>query len=160
MAFLLLLIVPGHTIVVDYFGFRLVVHPLCPYFHFRTIIRVNINGFSPNLVFALILLRSGLGLLMCKFLQPQVICPSHDSFMFLLAHLSRRLRMSCCDHYSSLVCQSFVCGPPTPLKTSSLKPLSQFSSDFSWSNGVLKICTNSLGPLIKMTAIPIYGKNT
>ena len=38
-----------------------------PYFHFRMITLVNINEFSPNLVCALILWRSGLGLLMVKF---------------------------------------------------------------------------------------------
>ena len=39
------------------------------YFCFRMITQMNINGFSPNLVCALILWRSGLGLLMGKFLQ-------------------------------------------------------------------------------------------
>ena len=39
----------------------------CPYFHFWTITLVNIDGFSPNLVCALILWRSALGLLMGKF---------------------------------------------------------------------------------------------
>ena len=38
-----------------------------PYFHFRMITFVNINGFSPNLVCALILCTSALGLLMDKF---------------------------------------------------------------------------------------------
>ena len=49
----------------------------CPYVRqrtsvrFRMITQVNINGCSPNLVHvcALILWRSGLGLLMCKFRQ-------------------------------------------------------------------------------------------
>ena len=40
-----------------------------PYFRFRTITWVNINGFSPNLICALILWRSGFGLLMGKFHQ-------------------------------------------------------------------------------------------
>ena len=40
-----------------------------PYFHFRMITSVNIIGFLPNFVCALILWRSGLGLLMGKFLQ-------------------------------------------------------------------------------------------
>ena len=40
-----------------------------PYFRFRTITWVHKKGFSPNLVFALILWRSGLGLLMGKFCQ-------------------------------------------------------------------------------------------
>ena len=39
----------------------------CPYFHFWTITLVNINGFSSNLVHALILWRSAFGLLMGKF---------------------------------------------------------------------------------------------
>ena len=39
------------------------------YFRFRMITWININGFSPNLVCALILWRSGLGLLMGKFSQ-------------------------------------------------------------------------------------------
>ena len=39
------------------------------YFTFRTIILVNSNGFSPNLVCALILWRSALGLLIGKFRQ-------------------------------------------------------------------------------------------
>ena len=58
-----------------YYGFTLVVreprrlsvHPSI--FSFRMITWVNINGFSPNLVCALILWRSGLGWLMGKFRQ-------------------------------------------------------------------------------------------
>ena len=40
-----------------------------PYFHFRMITLVNINRFSPNLVCALILWRSALGILIGKFRQ-------------------------------------------------------------------------------------------
>ena len=40
-----------------------------PYFTLRTITRVNLIGFSPNLTCALILLRSALGLLIGKFRQ-------------------------------------------------------------------------------------------
>ena len=40
---------------------------VCPFFCFRMITWVNVNGFSPNSVCALILWRSGLGLLMGKF---------------------------------------------------------------------------------------------
>ena len=40
-----------------------------PYFHFWNVTLVNINGFSANLVCALILRRSGLELLMGKFCQ-------------------------------------------------------------------------------------------
>ena len=36
-------------------------------FNFQMITLVNINGFSPNLVCALILWRLSFGLLMCKF---------------------------------------------------------------------------------------------
>ena len=39
------------------------------YFCFWTITRVNNKGFSPKLLYALTLRRSGLGLLMAKFLQ-------------------------------------------------------------------------------------------
>ena len=47
---------------------------ICTYIHpsvfrFRMITRVNINEFSPNLVCALILWRSGFGMLMGKFCQ-------------------------------------------------------------------------------------------
>ena len=41
----------------------------CPYLHFQMITWVNINGFSPNLVCAFILWRSGLELLIGKFHQ-------------------------------------------------------------------------------------------
>ena len=52
-----------------------------PYFRLRTITLSNINGFSPNLVCALILWKSGLGLLMDKFPHffDIVIYPPHDS---------------------------------------------------------------------------------
>ena len=51
---------------------------ICPYFHFRTITLVNVNGFSPNLVCALIFWRSALELLMGKFCQfLTVICLQH-----------------------------------------------------------------------------------
>ena len=52
-----------------------------PCFCFRMITWVNINGFSPNLVCALILWRCGMGLLMGKFRQIlTVICPRHPYF--------------------------------------------------------------------------------
>ena len=51
----------------------------CLYCFWR-ITSVNINRFSPNLVYALILWRFGLGLLMCKLCQfLTVICPPHIS---------------------------------------------------------------------------------
>ena len=57
-------------IVAGYYGFILAVHVfLWQYFHFRMITWININGFSPNLVCALILWRSGLGLLIGEFRQ-------------------------------------------------------------------------------------------
>ena len=40
-----------------------------PYFHLRMITLVNINGFSPNLVYALILWRSALEFVKGKFHQ-------------------------------------------------------------------------------------------
>ena len=40
-----------------------------PYFRFQTITSVNNKGFSPKLLYALTLRRSGLGLLMGKFCQ-------------------------------------------------------------------------------------------
>ena len=69
-----------HTIVAGYYGFTLdvrvsvVLSSVCPsvcpsIFCLRMITWVKINGFSPNLVCALILWRSGLGLLMGKFRQ-------------------------------------------------------------------------------------------
>ena len=60
--------IPRHTIVAGYYGFMLDVRSSV-HFEFRMITRVNINGFSPNFVCALILWRSGLGLLMGKFHQ-------------------------------------------------------------------------------------------
>ena len=76
----MVIFIPRHTIVVVYYGFRLVVRMsvrvsirrtsvLPSVFRFRMITWVNINGFSPNLVCALILWRSDLGLLMGKFRQ-------------------------------------------------------------------------------------------
>ena len=49
---------------------------------------VNFNGFSPNLVYALILWRSDLGLLMGKFRQfMTVICPEYDSGGDMIFHV-------------------------------------------------------------------------
>ena len=61
-------IIPHHTIVVRYYSFQ-VGRPsvrqsvVRPYISFPDD-NLNINGFSPKLVYAFILLRSGLGLLM------------------------------------------------------------------------------------------------
>ena len=68
------------------------------YFSFRTITLVNLNGFSPNLICALILWRSALRLLSGKFRQfLTVICLLHDSggyyrftFYFIMPPLTIR----------------------------------------------------------------------
>ena len=78
--------IPHHR-TVEYYGFTLDVRvSVCPsVFRFQMITWVNINGFSPNLVNALILWRSGLGLLIGKFHQflTKVICPLHvHTFVF------------------------------------------------------------------------------
>ena len=77
--------------MVGYYGFHVglqcvhpsVVHPSnCPYFCFWTITLVNVNGFSSNLIYALILRRSGLGLLMGKFRQILTELPARDMPVF------------------------------------------------------------------------------
>ena len=56
---------------------------VCPsIFHFRMITSVNINGFSLNLVCALILWISGLGLLMAKFCQIFTELSARDTSIF------------------------------------------------------------------------------
>ena len=64
--------------------------------------------------------------------------------------------MSYCDHSSSII------RPSTPLNNFSETPGPIFFKFLlvPFVNGGLKICTNGLSPLIKMTAMPIYGKNT
>ena len=56
------------------------VHPSV--YHFWMITWVNINGFSPNLVWALILWRSGFELLMSKFLSNFDGCSAWDTPIF------------------------------------------------------------------------------
>ena len=56
--------------------------PRSPYFRFRMITWVNINGFSPNLVCALILWRSGFGLLMGKVCQSLTELSARDMPIF------------------------------------------------------------------------------
>ena len=70
-----------------YYGFTLVVR--------ESSVRVNINGFSPNLVCALILWRSGLGLLMGKFRQflPDLSARHTPIFSFPDDNLSKRQRI-------------------------------------------------------------------
>ena len=56
---------------------------VCLYFPFWRIIWVNTSGFSANLVCALILWRSGFGLLMGKFHQfLTIVCLPHDTTMY------------------------------------------------------------------------------
>ena len=52
-------------------------------FHFRMITLVNINGFSPNLVCALILWISGFGLLTGRFHQIFTELSAQDTSIFL-----------------------------------------------------------------------------
>ena len=54
-----------------------------PYFRFWMITWVNVNRFSPNSVCALILWRSGVGLLMGKFRQFLTELPARDTSVFL-----------------------------------------------------------------------------
>ena len=85
--------------------------PVCPsvvctsvhtsVFRFWMITWVNINGFSPNLVCALILWRSGLGLLLGKFRQiftelsaRDMIMEGYYSLTFLFAVLFRHFSVS------------------------------------------------------------------
>ena len=53
-----------------------------PYFRFRTISWVNNKGFSPNLLYALTLRRSGLGLLMGNFRQLFTELSARDTPIF------------------------------------------------------------------------------
>ena len=69
------------TVVAGYYGIKLVVCvSVRPYFRFRT--RVNANGFSPNLVCALILWRSDLELLLGKFRQFLTEVYARDTSVF------------------------------------------------------------------------------
>ena len=57
------------------------------YFPFHIITRVNVSGFSPNLVFALILWRSDLGLLMGKYLPIfEELSVRDTSILFISGH--------------------------------------------------------------------------
>ena len=53
----------------------------CPYFRFRTMTCVNVKVFLTNLVHALLLRRTGLGLLMGKFCQCMTELSAHDTIM-------------------------------------------------------------------------------
>ena len=89
-------IIPNHTIVSGYYGITLALSvsvrrsilrtSICLYFHFWTITWVNISGFSPNLVCALmplILCRYGLGLLIGKFPRFLTELSAWDMSIFL-----------------------------------------------------------------------------
>ena len=66
------------------------VHPSICILFLDDNLSIPISGFSPNLVFALILWRSGLGLLMGKFRQIlMVICRRHALFSFPDDNLSK-----------------------------------------------------------------------
>ena len=85
----ILIFIPHHTIVAGYYGFTLDVHVSVrpsvvrpSIFRFWMITSVNINGFSPNLICALILWRSGLGLLMGKFRQIFTELSARDTLIF------------------------------------------------------------------------------
>ena len=85
-----------HTIVAGYYGSTLVIREsvrlsvrpsvvrpsVHPFFVSGWITWVNISGFSPNLVCALILWRSGLGLLMGKFCQFLMELSARDTPIF------------------------------------------------------------------------------
>ena len=89
------IIIPSHTIVARCYDFILVYMSIgpsvCPYFHFRMIAWVNVNEFSPNLIYALIVWGSGLGLQMGKFWQflTEIFACDMSLFSFLDDNLSK-----------------------------------------------------------------------
>ena len=75
---------------------------------------VNINGFSPNLVFALIL-RSGLGLVMSKFHQfltelstYQLILAGYSMFIFLIILISNKSSADLTFHDAGILSLPFI----------------------------------------------------
>ena len=77
---------------------------------------------------------------------------------WFLTHLSRRLRMSCSDHLTSVVVR-----PHTHLNDFSYETPGPIFFKFHAKpsvKGRLKICSNGQGALIQMAVMPIYGKNT
>ena len=101
-----MIFIPRHMMVEGYYGFTLdihvSVHPSVrasihrrsirlSIFRFQMITWVNINGFPPNLVCALILWRSGLGLLIGKVCQSFTELSARDMpiFSFLVDNLSK-----------------------------------------------------------------------
>ena len=67
---------------------------------------MNVNGFSPNLVFALILWRSGFGLLMGKFRQ--FLTESSASNTSLFSFLDNNLSISQWNFTKFDVCMDIV----------------------------------------------------
>ena len=79
----------------------------CLYFHFQTITVVNINRFSPNLVCALILWRSGLGLFMGKFHKVFNVLPStHNMIVVGYYHFTFLLVILITSHLLELTLSS------------------------------------------------------
>ena len=99
---------PFYTSSYDY-GFTLAVcvavrpsvcrTPARPYFLLRVITWVNINGFSPQLVWALILWRSNFGLLTGKFCRIWQICPRHARIFVSGDNLSMDFHEACHVHW-------------------------------------------------------------
>ena len=82
----------------------------------------------------------------------------HDG---ILTHLSQRFRMSYCDHLQSIVHHLLsIVHLSTPLNNFSFEiPGPIFFTHVEPAvKGGLKIYTNGHSPLIKMAAMPIYGK--
>ena len=79
----------------------------------------------------------------------------------VLSHQSPRLRMSYCDHLPSVVRPSVFVRPHL-WRLLLWSPKGElFSSNSMWNlllQGKLKICSNGQDPLIKIVAMPIYGK--
>ena len=74
-----------------------------------------------------------------------------------LAHLSQRLTgeligYPCTGVHPSVVCLQFQMSSPWPIKA-------KFSVEPPWIEGK-KVCSRHLGRMTKMTATPIYGKNS
>ena len=57
---------------------------VCRYFRFQMITSVNVNEYSPNLVYALVLWRSDMGLLMGKFCQFLTELSARNTSIYIL----------------------------------------------------------------------------
>ena len=81
-----IIFIPRHMIVAGYYDIMLAAPvSICPFVHlycFWTITWVNVSGFSPKSVCALIFWRSGLELLMGKFQQFLTELSSRDTSIF------------------------------------------------------------------------------